>query len=99
MYKKAHLCQFVNFGDKANIYNMRYRIVKEEENKAKEFQQERINAFDGLEARIDDIKKLLRQAKIETIKTYRDQPKTYAVIKPTDLIGDFLKDIETLLEK
>jgi|TARA_R110000787_G_scaffold8262_1_gene27602 hypothetical protein len=78
---------------------MRYRIVKEEENKAKEFQQERINAFDGLEARIDDIKKLLRQAKIETIKTYRDQPKTYAVIKPTDLIGDFLKDIETLLEK
>ena len=78
---------------------MRYRIVKEEENKVKEFQQERINAFDGLEARIDDIKKLLRQAKIETIKTYRDQPKTYAVIKPTDLIGDFLKDIETLLEK
>ena len=78
---------------------MRYRIVKEEENKAKEFQQERINAFDGLEARIDDIKKLLRQAKIETIKTYRDQPKTYAVIKPTDLIGDFLNDIETLLEK
>ena len=37
--------------------------------------------------------------KIETIKVYREQPTTFAVVKPTDIIGDFIKDIETLLEK
>ena len=73
--------------------------LKEQDNPASKFQQERIDAFNGLESRIDNIKKLLRQAKIETIKTYREQPNTFTVVKPTDLIGDFLKDIETLLEK
>ena len=98
MYKRDHLCQFVNFGDRANIYNMKYRVVKEE-TEASKFQEARIDAFDDLEARLDNIKKDLRQAKIETIKVYREQPNTYAVVKPTDLIGDFIKDIETLLGK
>ena len=74
----------------------KYRIVEQDERAAK-FQQERIDAFDTIEARLDKIKKLLRQAKIETIKTYREQPSTFAVVKPTDLINDFLNDIETLL--
>lgn len=78
------------------MYNYK---LKEQDNPAAKFQQERIDAFSGLESRIDNIKKLLRQAKIETIKVYREQPNTYDVVKPTDLIGDFLKDIETLLEK
>ena len=78
---------------------MKYRVVKEEDNKYEVFQQERIEAFDGLEQRIDDIKKLLRQAKIETIKVYREQPDTYAVVKPTDLIEDYLEDIKKLLKK
>jgi hypothetical protein len=78
------------------MYN--YKLI-EQDNKAIKFQEERINVFEGLEDRIDNIKKLLRQAKIETIKTYREQPDTFAIVKPTDLIGEFLKDIETLLEK
>ena len=78
------------------MYNYK---LKEQDNPAAKFQQERIDAFSGLENRIDNIKKLLRQAKIETIKVYREQPNIYDVVKPTDLIGDFLKDIETLLEK
>jgi hypothetical protein len=77
---------------------MKYRVVKEE-TEASKFQEARIDAFDDLEARLDNIKKDLRQAKIETIKVYREQPNTYAVVKPTDLIGDFIKDIETLLGK
>jgi len=76
----------------------KYRIAEQDERAAK-FQQERIDAFDTIEARLDNIKKLLRQAKIETVKTYREQPSTFAVVKPTDLINDFLNDIETLLEK
>ena len=74
----------------------KYRIVEQDERAAK-FQRERIDAFDTIEARLDKIKKLLRQAKIETVKTYREQPSTFAVVKPTDLINDFLNDIETLL--
>ena len=78
------------------MYNYK---LKEQDNPASQFQQERIDAFNGLEDRINNIKKLLRQAKIETIKTYREQPDTFAIVKPTDIIGEFLKDIEILLEK
>ena len=45
----------------------KYRLVEQDE-KASEYQQKRIDAFDDLENRLDNIKKLLRQAKIETIK-------------------------------
>ena len=74
----------------------KYKLI-EQEDKVKKFHDERIMAFDTLESRLEGIKKLLRQAKIETIKYYRENPKSYAVVKPTDLIGDFIKDIETLL--
>ena len=76
----------------------KYKIT-EQEDKASEYQKKRIDAFDEIETRLDNIKKLLRQGKIETVKVYRDQPTTFAVVKPTDLINDFLNDIETLLEK
>ncbi|MDC0539972.1 hypothetical protein OAO15_00515 [bacterium] len=76
----------------------KYTLVEQDE-KASKYQEERIMAFDELEARLDNIKKLLRQAKIKTIKVYREQPNTFAVVKPTDIIGDYIKDIETLLEK
>jgi len=72
--------------------------LNEQEDKVKKFHEERIMAFDALEARLENIKKLLRQGKIETIKYYRENPKSYAVDKPTDLIGDYINDIETLLK-
>jgi len=77
------------------MYN--YKLV-EQDDKVKKFHEERIMAFDALEARLENIKKLLRQGKIETIKYYRENPKSYAVDKPTDLIGDYINDIETLLK-
>lgn len=73
--------------------------LNEQEDKVKKFHEERIMAFDALEARLENIKKEIRQAKIETITYYRDNPKSYAVIKPTDLIADYIKDIEILLNK
>ncbi len=76
----------------------KYKITEQDE-KVEQYQQKRIDAFDEIETRLDNIKKLLRQGKIETVKVYRDQPTTFAVVKPTDLINDFLNDIETLLEK
>ena len=81
------------------MYNMKYKLVKEQENKVEQFQKERIEAFDKLENKLDDIKKLLRQGKIKTIKYYRqDEPKSYSVVYGTDLIQDYIKDIKTLLD-
>ena len=81
------------------MYNMKYRLVKEQENKTEQFQKERIEAFDKLENKLDDIKKLLRQGKIKTIKYYRENPGSFGVFIGTDLIGDYFKDIQTLLDK
>jgi dsDNA-binding SOS-regulon protein len=78
---------------------MKYRLVKEQENKTEQFQKERIEAFDKLENKLDEIKKLLRQGKIKTIKYYRENPGSFGVFIGTDLIGDYFKDIETLLDK
>ena len=76
----------------------KYRLVEQDE-KVSKFHQERVDAFDKFEARLDNIRKSLRQAKIETIKYYRENPSSFVVVKPTDLINDYLNDIEILLEK
>ena len=82
----------------SNMYNMKDRIIKEDD-RLEKFQKERIDAFDDIEDQLKSLIKPLRQAKIETIKYYRDvEPKSYSVVYGTDLIKDYLKDIETLLE-
>ena len=81
------------------MYNVKYRLVKEQENKVEQFQKERIEAFDELESKLENVKKLLRQGKINTIKYYRENPGSFGVFIGTDLIGDYFKDIETLLDK
>jgi hypothetical protein len=78
------------------MYN---RNIKEQENKAEKFQKERIKAFDEIENKLDGLKKLLRQGKIETIKYYRENPTSFGVVIGTDLIFDYFKDIYTLLDK
>jgi|TARA_B100000780_G_scaffold22349_1_gene14356 hypothetical protein len=78
---------------------MNKKLIKEEDSREEKFQSERINAFDEIEDRLDAIKKPLRQAKIETIKYYRENPQSFQVVTGTDLIKDYIKDIETLLEK
>ena len=77
------------------MYN---RNIKEQENKVSKFHAERIEAFDKLESRFEDIKKAIKLGKIETIKYYRDNPKSFAVVIGTDMINDYFNDIETLLQ-
>jgi len=97
MYKKDQDLKLTNF---FNMYNMNRTRIKEDEDKLEKFQQGRIDAFDEIENKLDDLKKIIRQAKIETVKYYRqDEPKSYSVVYGTDLIKDYIKDIETLLEK
>jgi|TARA_B110000967_G_scaffold146434_1_gene149896 translation initiation factor IF-2 len=80
------------------MYN--YKLIREDEDKAKlKFQEERVNAFNEIEDELQSLIKPLRQAKIETIKYYRENPNSYSVVTGTDLIKDFIKDIKTLLEK
>ena len=81
------------------MYNMKYKLVKENKTKEEQFQEDRINAFSEIENRLDAIKKPLRQAKIETIKYYRENPNSFSVVIGTDLINYYIKDIETLLKK
>ena len=97
MYKKGQDLKLRSF---SNMYNMKDRVIKEEDDKLEKFQQERIDAFDEIEDQLQSLIKPLRQAKIETIKYYRDkEPKSYSVVFGTDLIKDYIKDIKTLLEK
>lgn len=78
------------------MYNMN---IREEEDKLDKFQQGRIDAFDKIEEELKSLIKPLRQAKIKTIKYYRqDEPKSYSVVYGTDLIQDYIKDIKTLLD-
>ena len=92
MYKRVQDLKLKNF---FNMYEYR---LDEQEDSLEQFQQKRIDAFDEIEDKLDDLRKLLRQAKIATVKYYRqDEPKSYSVVYGTDLIKDYIKDIETLL--
>jgi len=63
------------------------------------FQEERIAAFKQIEEKLNNLYPLIDNAKEETIAYYKDKPQSYAVIKPTDLILDYLNDIEELLNR
>ena len=65
---------------------------------AEAFQNERIKAFDAIEQELNDIYKMLSNAKNETSDYYNDNPSSYNVIKPTDLVLDYTKDIKNLLK-
>jgi len=58
----------------------------------------RIEAFDGVEKKLNDIYTMISNAKNETIEYYKDNPDSFKVVKPTDLVMDYLTDIEKLLK-
>ena len=64
----------------------------------KDYQESRIAAFDTIEQEMNDIYKMLSNAKNETSEYYNDNPSSYTVVKPTDLVLDYIKDIKDLLK-
>lgn len=68
------------------------------EDRSKEFQQRRIESFDMIEQQINDIYKMLSNAKNETSDYYSDNPSSTEVIYATDLILDYIKDIKDILK-
>ena len=69
----------------------------QEESKEQSFQKKRVDAFDSITTQLNDIYKLISNAKNQTIEYYKTNPESYTVVKPTDLIQDYLKDIKKLL--
>ena len=63
-----------------------------------EFQSKRIGVFDDIEQELNHIYKMISNAKNETAEYYKENPGSYNVVKPTDLVIDYLKDIKKLLK-
>ena len=51
-----------------NFFNMYEYRLDEQEDSLEQFQQKRIDAFDEIEDKLEEVKILLRKAKIATIK-------------------------------
>jgi hypothetical protein len=62
-----------------------------------QFHNERIGAFDIIDTQLNNIYKKISNAKNKTIEYYKDNPKSYKIVAPTDFIQDYLKDINKLL--
>jgi hypothetical protein len=79
-------------------YKLKSRI-NEADPKRIEFQNQRIEAFKAIEARLNSLYPAIDRAKDETIAYYKENPQSYSVVVPTDLIMEYLNDIEELLNK
>lgn len=77
----------------------KYKLKEQTPETPKQFQQTRINGFDEVIDLIGQIQPLLKEAKLDTIKYYDKNPKSYAVVYGTDLIKDYLLDIIQILKK
>jgi hypothetical protein len=75
------------------------QLWEEDTDKAQTFQKKRIEAFNEIQNKIKEINESLDIAKYDTIEYYKNNPKSYSVVYSTDLILDYINDIETLLNK
>ena len=64
-----------------------------------DFQEKRINGFDGLEDKLNSILPLLSNAKNETAEYYNENPGSYAIVYSTDMVESYLNDIIKLLKQ
>ena len=67
-------------------------------NEYSDFQNERIKAFETVENELNSLLPLLSNAKNDTAEFYAQNPGSFEVLTPTDLILDYLKDIKILLK-
>lgn len=66
---------------------------------AEDFQKQRVEAFNKIEQKLNDIYTRISNAKNKTIEYYNDNPSSYSIVYPTDLIFEYINDIETLLNQ
>jgi hypothetical protein len=78
----------------------KYKLnLNERDEKRAQFQEKRIAVFQEIEKRLNSLYPLIDKAKDETIAYYQDKPESYSVVYATDLILDYLKDIDKLLKQ
>jgi len=84
--------------DKIKGSGLEVKLLWEEDiNATKDFHQERTNAFEKIENELNDIYKILSNAKNKTAEYYNQNPGSYSVVYPTDLVLDYIKDIKDIL--
>ena len=71
---------------------------EEETSPESKFHKDRIDDFDSITNELNDIYKLVSNAKNKTINYYKENPKSFQVVQPTTLLKDYLKDIKKLLK-
>ena len=71
---------------------------EEETSPESKFHADRIDDFDSITNELNDIYKLVSNAKNKTINYYKENPKSFQVVQPTTLLKDYLKDIKKLLK-
>ncbi len=71
---------------------------EEETSPESKFHADRIDDFDSITNDLNDIYKLISNAKNKTIDYYKENPKSFQVVQPTTLLKDYLKDIKKLLK-
>ena len=64
-----------------------------------DFQQKRINVFNEIEDKINNILPMLSNAKNETAEFYNENPGSYAIVVPTDYILEILDEIKLKLKQ
>ena len=79
-------------------YKLKERAFNQPQD-VKKYQEERIAAFKAIEARLNSLYPAIDRAKDETIAYYNENPGSYTVVVATDLIMDYLNDIEELLKR
>ena len=80
-------------------YKLKPQHLNEADPERIKFQESRIAAFKEIEAKLNNLYPAIDNAKEETIAYYKENPQSYAVVKGTDMILDYLNDIEELLKK
>jgi len=80
-------------------YKLGYKPVpKKNKDSGLKFHNDRIDDFDSITNELNDIYKLVSNAKNKTIDYYKENPKSFQVVQPTTLLKDYLKDIKKLLK-
>jgi hypothetical protein len=63
------------------------------------FQQMRVEAFDEIESKLNNLLPVLSNAKNKTIDYYNDNPSSYSIVFPTDLIKELITQIEEIIKQ
>jgi len=81
-----------------NMYKYKLPEAANQPQSVAQYQNQRMLGFDRITDLLGQIQPLLDDAKAETEKYYKENPKSYAVVYGTDLIQDYLKDIISVLK-